>query len=199
MSDPGSVTIWLDRLKEGERDEAVTELWNRYFAMLVTRARDHLRCRRLAVDGEDIALVAFDRFVRALGAGRFPKLNNRDDLWQVLLVLTSRVSTNAIRDEKRKKRGGDVIVQSINPPDDSSGCGLPVTSNESDPAESIALAEGVEKMLRSLKDPVLIKVAILALEGYSNVEIGKKIKRSVSTVEKKLNTIRVIWTENGFV
>jgi DNA-directed RNA polymerase specialized sigma24 family protein len=199
MNAPGSVTIWLDKLKEGEREEAVTQLWNRYFEKLVTRARDHLRGRRVAVDGEDIALVAFDRFVRAVAAGRFPQLNTRDDLWQVLLVLTARISTNEARNESRKKRGGGRIFQSISPPSDSSGSVLPVVSSEPDPAEARALAEGVEKMLTSLENPLLTQVAILALEGYTNKEIAENIHRVVSTVERKLSTIRDIWAKKGFL
>ncbi|HSQ56866.1 MAG TPA: ECF-type sigma factor, partial [Gemmata sp.] len=85
MSGMGSVTLWLNRLKAGEtRDEAVTRLWERYFADLVHQAQRHLRGRRRATEGEDVALSAFDRFVRGVEAGKFPRLDDRHDLWQVL-------------------------------------------------------------------------------------------------------------------
>lgn len=197
MSDGGSVTFWLENLKAGDRDEAVAKLWERYFEHLVKRARDHLRGRRVINDGEDVALMAFDRFVQAVAAGRFPRLNDREDLWQVLLMLTSRIASNAARDERREKRGGG-IVQSITPVSDSGSSGLPVASSEPDPADAAAMAEAGEEMLAALKDPLLRQIAILALEGYTNMEIAEKIERVVSTVERKLNRIREIWTAQGF-
>ena len=99
MSERGSVTIWLGRLKAGEqRDEAAAHLWGRYFGQLVARARERLRARVRVADGEDVALSAFDSFVRAAEAGRFPRLDDRDDLWQVLLLLTARKAADAARD-----------------------------------------------------------------------------------------------------
>ena len=143
--------------------------------------------------------MAFDRFVKAIAAGRFPRLNDREDLWQVLLMLTSRIASNAARDERREKRGGGGIVQSITPVGDSAGSGLPVASSEPGPADAAAMAEAGDEMLSALKDPLLRQIAILALEGYTNMEIAEKIERVVSTVERKLNRIREIWTGQGFV
>jgi hypothetical protein len=57
----------------------------------VVRARHKLRgVPRRAADEEDVALSAFDNFCRAAEHGRFPDLADRDDLWQLLLVLTDR-------------------------------------------------------------------------------------------------------------
>src|SRR4051794_13628801 len=153
MSGPGSVTVWLDRLKAGDRDEAVARLWERYFGQLVARARDHLGGRRAVADGEDVALSAFDGLVRAVAAGRFPRLNDRDDLWQVLLVMTARKAANAARDAARLKRGGGQVVGAIGAAGDSGGSGFSVPSSEPDPAEVVALAEGAEAMLAGLGDP----------------------------------------------
>ncbi len=33
--DPRSVTLWIGELQRNERDDAVQNLWNRYFARLV--------------------------------------------------------------------------------------------------------------------------------------------------------------------
>lgn len=122
MSERGSVTIWLGRLKAGEqRDEAVSLLWGRYFTQLVSRARDRLRSRSRVADGEDVALSAFDSFVRAAEAGRFPRLDDRDDLWQVLLLLTARKAANAARDENRLKKGGGRVIGGFGSGDSNAG------------------------------------------------------------------------------
>ena len=75
----GSVTVWLERLKDGSAGEAVDRLWHGYFRRLVELARGRLRARpRGIADEEDVALTAFDSFVRAVQAGRFPRLVNRE-------------------------------------------------------------------------------------------------------------------------
>lgn len=198
MNGPGSVTVWLDQLKAGKsRDEAVTQLWKRYFARLVDQARKHLRSRRATGDSEDAALSAFDGFVRAVEAGKFPKLDDRDDLWQVLLLMTGNKAKNAVRDENRLKRGGGMAIHGLASGDSEPG-GLLVGSDEPDPAEAAILAEGAERLLRALGDTELRRVAELALEGYTNAEIATVIGKAVATAERKLKRIREIWSGMGF-
>ena len=80
MPSPGSVTCWIDQLKAGE-PAAVQPLWEGYFQQLVARTRQKLTGRsRRAADEEDVALSAFDSFCRAAAQGRFPQLQDRDDL-----------------------------------------------------------------------------------------------------------------------
>jgi hypothetical protein len=78
----GSVTHWLAHLKAGD-PAAAKALWDGYFARLVELARTRLRAgARAAADEEDVALSAFDSFYRGAGEGRFPRLDDRDDLWR---------------------------------------------------------------------------------------------------------------------
>jgi RNA polymerase sigma factor (sigma-70 family) len=196
MDGPGSVTVWLDRLKEGaDRDEAVARLWERYFTRLVAQARQHLRGRRATGDEEDAALSAFDGFVRAVEAGRFPRLGDRDDLWQVLLMMTANRARNAVRDGNRRKRGGGRVAHGIAGTDSEAGVQLP--SPEPDPAEAVALAEGAERLLEALSDPGLRQVAVLRLEGETVREIAARLGRAVATVERKLKRIREVWAATG--
>src|SRR5262245_51966189 len=99
MSSAGSVTGWLGDLQAGS-PEAAQQLWQRYYGRLVGLARLKLRgaARRLA-DEEDIALSAFDSFCRGAEQGRFPRLDDRDNLWHLLVTLTSRKATNLLRHE----------------------------------------------------------------------------------------------------
>src|SRR5947209_9523450 len=124
MDATGSVTVLLNRLKLGDRDEAVRGLWEAYFRRLVGLARGHLKNRpRGPADEEDVALSAFDSFVRAAEAGRFPRLDDRDDLWQVLLVVTSRKAADAVQAEGRLKRGGGKVIPVSAVADDSGASG----------------------------------------------------------------------------
>jgi len=92
MSEPGSVTRWIDDLRAGERD-AAQPLWERYFGRMVRLARQRILAMRssgAAEDEEDAALSAFDCFCRGAARGRSPRLNGRDDLWRLLVILTER-------------------------------------------------------------------------------------------------------------
>src|SRR5215471_7618917 len=98
MSSEGSITHWLDLLKAGDR-AAARPLWQRYFRLLVARARAALgSAPRRAADEEDVALSAFHSFCRGAEHGRFPRLDHRDDLWHILLMLTARKAAHLARD-----------------------------------------------------------------------------------------------------
>ena len=82
----GSISRMIGLLKSGDRD-AACQLWGRYFQRLVELARVHLRSMpRRAIDEEDVAVSVFDSFFRRAEGGQFPRLNDRDDLWQLLFV-----------------------------------------------------------------------------------------------------------------
>ena len=78
-------------------------LWQAYFRRLVALARDRLRgTSRRAADEEDVALAAFDSFYRRAERGQFPDLEDRDDLWRLLFVLTVRKAVDLARREARQ-------------------------------------------------------------------------------------------------
>ena len=51
-----------------------------------------------------MALSAFDSFCRGAEQGRFPRLEDRDDLWQVLVMITARKVCDLKEHEGRRKR-----------------------------------------------------------------------------------------------
>ena len=67
---------------------------------------------RVAADEEDVALSAFDSFCRGAQRGRFPQLDDRDNLWRLLVVITSRKAVDLAQHEgppevrRRRARGG---------------------------------------------------------------------------------------------
>ena len=82
-----------------------------YFARMVDLARSRLRAaprrgRDAASDEEDAALSAFDSLCAGLARGRFPQLADRDDLWRLLVVITTRKVRAQARRRLRQRRGG---------------------------------------------------------------------------------------------
>lgn len=106
MSSPGTISAWLNDLTQKKDPQAIQHLWEVYFEKLVQVARGRLRQlpRAASADEEDVALSVFASFAQAVDAGRFPRLGDRDDLWQVLIVLTVRKAASLIEYEGRDKR-----------------------------------------------------------------------------------------------
>src|SRR5205085_8308718 len=85
MSSEGSVTRWVTALKGGDA-AAAQPLWERYHRQLVALARRKLEAsRRRVADEEDVVQSAFHSFFKGVIRGRFPQLNDRDNLWRLLV------------------------------------------------------------------------------------------------------------------
>jgi DNA-directed RNA polymerase specialized sigma24 family protein len=197
MSDAGSITRLLCDLKSGD-EAAQQELWNRYFARLVRLARTMLRtsARRVA-DEEDAALSAMGAFFRGVHEGRFPMLDNRTNLWPLLVRITAHKSAQQTQRESRRKRGGGRVrgESALNWNESRVNAIEGVVGDEPTPELAVQIAEQCDVLLRLLSDDSQRTVARLKLEGYTNQEIAKKIDRAERTVEWKLNLIRQTWEE----
>jgi DNA-directed RNA polymerase specialized sigma24 family protein len=194
MPSAGSVTYWIGRLKTGD-PAAVQKLWESYFQRLVVLARARLQAApRRAADEEDVALSAFHSFCRRAGKGCFPRLSDRDDLWQLLMLLTVRKASNLVRLERRQKRGGG---KARNAPGEVGAALADLIGREPDPQFAAEVAEECRALLERLSDPTLQAVAMWKMEGHTNEEIAAKLGRAIGTVERKLRLIRSIWEAEG--
>ena len=93
-------------LKAGDL-AAAQPLWERYFQRLVRLARQKLRAGHRSgadADAEDAALNVFDSFCDGVARGRFPQLDDRDDLWRLLVTITTHKVTDHARRHGRQKR-----------------------------------------------------------------------------------------------
>jgi DNA-directed RNA polymerase specialized sigma24 family protein len=199
MSSEASVTQWIDLLKAGDR-AAVQPLWERYFHLLVARARTALGAApRRAADEEDAALSAFDSFFRGAEQGRFPRLDDRHDLWRVLLMLTVRKAAHQVRDQARGRRGGGkVAVETDLPRLDREEGTAPLDEllgSEPTPALAAQVAEQCRRLLDKLGNDELRAIAVWQMEGHTVEEIAVKLGRSGRTVARKLAVIRDLWSE----
>ena len=197
MSATGSVVSWLARLREGDAG-AAQHLWEQYFARMVGLARKRLRgARRREADEEDVALSAFDSFCRGAEQGRFPRLGDRDDLWQLLVVITARKAIDLRQREGRQKRGGgqvggESVLDALLGPDGGAGIEQ-VVGNEPTPAFAAQVAEECQRLLDKVGDDNLREIAVWKLEGHTNAEVAARIGCAEVTVERRLGLIRSVW------
>jgi DNA-directed RNA polymerase specialized sigma24 family protein len=194
VSSDGSVTRWIRKAKAGEED-AVQRLWERYFPQLVTLCQKRLRGHpRRVADEEDVALSVFDSFCQRAARGRFPQLQDRDDLWRLLVVIAARKAINLVHHDHGQRRGGQRVVGESDLPIAGNGADVPgleqIIGREPTPDFAALVAEEYERLLAKLDDESHRKVAIWKLEGYSNEEIALQSDCSLRTVERKLALIR---------
>ena len=199
MGEPfeGSVTQWIHQLQAGDR-AAAQELWNRYFQRLVGLARGKLQgAQRRAADEEDVVLSAFESFFRGAEQGRFPRLDDRDNLWRLLVVITERKAWNLVQHERRQKRGGGEVHREsglADGEDSLAEAGLnEFASREPTPEMAAQVADECRRLLQLLGDATLRSVAVWKMEGYTNAEIAGKLGCVPVTVERKLQLIRRVW------
>lgn len=187
MSADGSVTTWIHALSQGD-DDVAQHLWERYFQRMVELARNKLRAASTrAADEEDVALSAFHSFCVAAGERRFPRLANRDDLWQVLVMLTARKALDQRKYALRKKRSD----ANTRPLDDAAIDS--VIGTDPDPAFAAMVADEFRHLLEKLGDDQLRQVALHKLEGHSNEDIAAQMNCTVRTIGRRLALIRDLW------
>lgn len=192
-ADSHSITLLLEQLRQ-EDPHAAGQIWQRFFSKLIPLARAKLRALpHRAVDEEDILVSVFDRFFQAAQQDRFVRLQDRDDLWQILFLLTERKVADEYRAAATQKRGGANTFHNRADPQASDLQDL--ADREPGPEFVAALNDQLARALARLGEPTTREVAILRMEGYQNHEIADRLQISLSSVERKLRVIREVWQE----
>jgi DNA-directed RNA polymerase specialized sigma24 family protein len=194
-----SVTHWLAGLKNGE-SICARRLYGDVYDQLVGIAKRRLsgKTPRWA-DEEDVALSAFHSFCKGAAAGKFPRLENRDDLWKLLVKITSRKAKDYLRTANRLKRGGgEVRGESVfmTPGDGGGQLGLDQAAGDAETPEMVSIvAEECRRMLDVLGDDTLKQIAVWKVEGHTDAEIAAMLGCVVRTVERKMERIREKWAK----
>jgi RNA polymerase sigma factor (sigma-70 family) len=199
MSSEGSVTRWVTALKAGDT-AAAQPLWERYHRQLVALARRKLEAsRRRMADEEDVVQSAFHSFFKGVAGGRFPQLNDRDNLWRLLVVITARKALDQLAHEHSKRQGGGTVQGeswiSSQGPDWDDVAIAQVVGDEPTPEFAAQVAEQYERLLDLLGEESLRQVAVWKMEGFTNDEVAAKLDCSRRTVARKLEMIRIIWSQ----
>ncbi len=199
MSSDGSVTRWLSALKEGDM-AAAQPLWERYHQQLLALARHRLQpSRRREADEEDVVQNAFLSFFKGLTRGRFPQLQDRDNLWRLLVVITARKALDQVAHEHSKRQGGGTLAApsriSSGQPEWSEADIEQVIGAEPSPEFAAQVADQYQRLLDLLGDDSLRRVAIGKMEGFTSDELAERFGCSRRTIARKLDTIRIIWSK----
>jgi DNA-directed RNA polymerase specialized sigma24 family protein len=177
-------------LKRG--DHAAADLvWARYSRRLAGLARKRLRAaaRRVA-DEQDVALSAFHSVCRRAQQGRFPKLDDRNDLWRLLVLVTLRKAfAHATREQCPSCGGGKVRPLS----ELDEGALARALDKKPTPGQAFHAAERCRHLLAQLGDDSLRLTALRKLDGCTNSEIVAELGCVEATVERKLQRIRGLW------
>jgi DNA-directed RNA polymerase specialized sigma24 family protein len=151
----------------------------------------------VAAAPSNVAVSAFHSLCANAAKGRFDRLGDRDDLWRLLVVITSRKASDQKNRSTRAKRGGGRVL-SENELADAAGLetGSPwdeVPSDEPTPEFAAMLAEEYQNRLAALGKEELQRIAVLRMEGYTNEEIAAQLGCALRTVARRLEMIRAAW------
>lgn len=178
----GSITLLYRKWRAGHT-EAFGDLYARFWPRLLALANSTLAGRVQSVcDAEDALQSALFSFWEQVEQGRYQENLNRDDLWNILGLITVRKALRNQERERAYRRGGGQI-----------GASAP----QHDPPAAGSAAEfdfWCSEYLEML-EPELRSFALLKLIGNKNREIAQELGCTERTVERKLHVIRAIWEE----
>lgn len=196
MSVDETVTQWIELLKDGDQG-GIEQIWQRYFDKLCALAKKKLPSHVLReFDEEDVALSAIECLYRGAQDGKYPRLDDRNNLWAILVVITARKVSHRLRDRSAQKRGGQYQHVWTNNADTKADLISAVAGKEPTPEFALEVAEEADRLLKTLPDESARKVAELKMAGYTNEEISKMLDCGKRTVERKVTLIRRTWSEN---
>lgn len=178
-------------------EEAAQLIWNRFFENLCRFASKKIykRHRRL-IDPEDIASSAMFALLDGIKNERFHSVSNRDELWQMLVMIASRKAISQARHLDREKRGGVAKQEG-----DAALNGQRLEHvaeyivQSGDPAKFIEIEMTCRELLAALPHDKLREIALMRLAGFSNQEISVKFACSKRTIDRKLLLIREVWND----
>jgi len=198
MPNEHSVTEWIAALKS-DHSIAGQRLWERYVEKLARLARKKLGgVSRRGADEDDVVAEVFADFLQGVQDRRFDRLHDRNDLWQVLAMLTERRAVGLVRRETAAKRGrsqtrGESVFESPSGEGAATAGIGQVPGLEPNPAFAAELADMLGHLMGLLDDDMLRALARDNLAGYTQEEMAERNGIAVPTVQRKLRLIREKW------
>ena len=193
IGNAGSITRWLTEVSARRETDRSELLWRRFGIRLVRLARHHLRgIQDRAYDEEDLAVSTINEFYRRASLGSYDKLENRDDLWRLLMTISLNKSRNRLRALRRIKRAAKTPVREIYPVKNAKEIDWTNT-----PEWLAIVAEQSEYLLRVLDDHdpsgMLQQITLMKLDGASNSQIANDLGCTRRAVAARLIWIQGIW------
>ncbi len=199
--EPGSVSLLIQAYKDRGDLAAFTTLWQRYIDKLLVVARTKLgRMPRGTANEDDIGQVVFSSLHDAVQNGQYPDLNDRDDLWQILLNLAERKTIDWKRFQGRDRRDfrrtvGESAADGIKSDASQASGGIAnVACPEPTPEVVAELRDQINHLLGKLPEDQRC-IALHKLQSFTNEEIAAQTDCVPRTVERKPQLIRTAWSK----
>lgn len=187
----GSIShLWRETQKGDQH--ATRDFYSRLLPRMYAIAQNTMGpIQKRGVEADDVVQSAMISFWKYSEAGKLSVNLNRDDLWCLVSVFTTRKVKKHFRREATQKRGaGNVVNENGLQGPDGEGPGLNELVQQM-PTQEFDLA--IEELLAPLEED-LTRIALLKLSAYSNQEISKMLDCTERTVERKLHLTREIWS-----
>lgn len=182
---PAPITSWIEQAKLGD-PSAYEYLWKQYFASVVRLARGRMfALKGTFYDEEDAALSAMHSLFVGIDEGRFPELNDRLNLWQILVKITHRKLRAQWRRETADKRSATLELDSISMNE--------IVCDEPRADFVAEMMDETASRIAVLGDKRLQRIALLRLEGFTFDEIAEQLGCATRTINRKVQRIREIW------
>jgi DNA-directed RNA polymerase specialized sigma24 family protein len=193
-----SVVVLFQRLSQGD-EQALHELWNRFFQRLAAEARSKLNNQqRRVMDEDDLAANVLHSLCVAAENSTLPAIRTRDDLWRMLLSWIRHDVLDHIRFHNREKRGGGLVRGDsvfAKTGSEKTYSFDDIMAPDSASQALIDLQEAWQHFSQSLQDEQLRLIALRALEGATPEKIAEEVSVSPRTIERKIQMIRQLWSE----
>lgn len=186
------VTHWMRQLEAGQA-EAARPLWEHFCQKLMDLANHKLSPQlRRTYDEDDVAVSAFHSLCRVIADRRASDLNDRVNLWRLLVTIAERKIARRLRDESRAKRNlWRTVGESCFVKLDRSGSVFDqLPSLEPTPEFAAEFADLCGSLLDSLGNDLLCDIARLKLKNYDTDQIAEQLGISRRTVQRKLLIIQ---------
>lgn len=189
----GSVSGWIAKMRQGD-SAAIGHLVARYFQKIAQFAEGKLRRGiRVTDDGEDIAISVLHTITRNSAKGRFPDLQDRDDLWFLMIVIAQHAVIDKKRTELRRERQAAPVhtmtdlleLYNVDLED--------FLGNDNSASKLLEIIDCWDELLKKLPDDRNREVAKLKMQGYSNREIADILGMVPRTVDRKIRLIAQRW------
>jgi DNA-directed RNA polymerase specialized sigma24 family protein len=187
-----TVSTWLQRLKSEPDELSAQKLWDRVSPRIEMLSRELIQRfgSDAAFDEEDVMVSVFASLYAGLSKQQFPHLHDSDGLWKLLSLMTVRKINDRTKQRRAQKRRGE---------QESSGSSATELESRPDqtpePSVKVMMADECRMMLKQLNDPILEKIVLLRLDGYTNDEIADRLNYSRRTIQRMLNLVKDAWSQ----
>lgn len=196
----GSVSQWIQDVRDCCDQQAARELFERYFAQLIQKLQSRVNRKLQSTENaEDVAAFALSEALCKIQGGSFPDLNDRSGLWALMIKIADVRTRHVWRHANQAKRavGRTMSPDQMRAPDNDSMAGpFEFASREPIPEFVASVNDQLELLLKALASDEYRELLCWELAGDSAAEIRRKLSEllghevSDRTVRRKRERMR---------